>query len=203
MYNVNGFLFETEEQAVLARKEEEGVRYLKEHTPLDNPEIVLQLYNKLLREKLFVTIVGQRFLIELQDILRTSGFISAEEILPIEVLAPAIKEEAAGQPVQENVKKNNKKKNDKKKNDKKEAGNYKKPFYIALFFAIVFGLSIIGMFVITEMSGNNVNIMNYRNEILNEYSEWENQLKEKEDALKEWEAQLQQKEAGSSNEVVE
>ena len=82
----------------------------------------------------------------------------------------------------------------KKKLDEKAEGNYKKPFYITLFFAIIFAFSIAGMFIITEISGNNVNIINYRNEILNEYSEWEQRLKEKEAELKEWEAELESRE---------
>ena len=79
--------------------------------------------------------------------------------------------------------------------DKKVGGEYKRPFYIALFFAIIFGLSVIGMFVISEVSGNNVNIINYRNEILDEYSEWQAELQEKENELIEREKELEAREA--------
>jgi len=50
------------------------------------------------------------------------------------------------------------------------------------------------MFAIAKISGNNVNILNYRNEIINEYVEWENELKAKEEELREWEAELEEKE---------
>lgn len=196
MYNVDGFLFEDEETAKIARKEEEGIRFIKERTALNNPEVVLKLYKKLLEQELFVTPVGIRFLTELQNILLTSVYIAREEIPPIPVkAAEGAKKEEPATPVEkvvqkpvEAVKKAN------KKVDDKVGGNYKKPFYVALFFAIVFGVSVLGMFVITEISGNNINIINYREQILDEYSSWEAELKTEEERLDKWEALLEERE---------
>lgn len=192
MYNVDGFLFEDEATAELAKKEEEGIRFIKERTALDNPEVVFKLYKKLLEQKLFVTPVGVRFMLELQNVLLGSPYIARDEIPPIEVSAmvtkkdvDAVEVETSGKGPVAKVKKAT------KKIDDKVEGNYKKPFYVALFFAVVFALSVVGMFIITKVSGNNVNIINYRNEILNEYSTWEAQLQEKEAQLKEWEAELE------------
>jgi predicted PurR-regulated permease PerM len=58
---------------------------------------------------------------------------------------------------------------------------------ILLFFAIVFGLSVLGMFIINELSSNSITILNYREEIINEYSTWEAELNE-------WEAELRERE---------
>lgn len=189
-YNVDGFLFEDEPTAELAKKEKEGIRYIKERTALDNPEVVLKLYNKLLEQKLFVTPVGIRFMLELQNVLLCSSMIKREEIQPIEVSSMILKKELEASDIK-GKSPVAKAKKAKKKLDEKVEGNYKKPFYITLFFAIIFALSIAGMFIITEISGNNVNIINYRNEILDEYSEWEQQLKEKEAELKAWEEELE------------
>lgn len=186
MYNVDGFLFEDEAMAELARKEEEGVKYIRERTAMDNPEVVLQLYTKLINQELFVTPVGIRFLAELQNILLASTHIPKENIPPIKVTPYTVPEPKPKQLAKQAA----------KNMDTKAGRNYKKPFYAAMFFAIVFGISIMGMFVITEISGNNVNIINYRNEILNEYSSWEEELQEKEDALKAWEKELQERESG-------
>lgn len=177
MYNIDGFLFEDEATAQLAKKEEEGIRFIKERTALDNPEVVLKLYNKFLEQNLFVTPVGIRFMVELQNVLLGSPFIPREEIAPIQVSSIVVKKELPQETTE---------------GEKKE-GDYKKPFYVALFFAIIFALSVAGMFLITELSGNNVNILNYRNEILNEYSTWEAELEEKEAELKEWEAELERR----------
>ena len=175
MYKVDGFLFEDEKTANLARKEEEGIRFIKERTALNNPEVVLKLYTKLIDEELFVTPVGTRFLTELQNILLTSTYIAKDEI-------PAI-------PVESNVRE--------KKimvSGENDTENYKKPFYVAVFFAIVFGLSVVGMFIVSAISGNNVTILNYREEIQNEYSIWEEELKTEEERLEKWETLLEERE---------
>lgn len=193
MYKVDGFLFEDEATAALAKKEEDGIRFIKQKTALDNPEIVLRLYKSLLAQKVFVTPVGIRFMVELQNILLTSTFIAKEDIPAISVGGMVVKQDVEPEshtPVGQ-VKKAA------EKVDKKVGGEYKRPFYIALFFAIIFGLSVIGMFVISEISGNNVNIINYRNEILDEYSEWQAELQEKENELIEWEKELEAREAGA------
>ena len=195
MYNIDGFLFEDERTAELAKNEQEGIRFIKERTALDNPEVVMKLYKKLIEQKLFVTPVGVRFMVELQNVLLRSPSIARDEIPPIEVSAMVLKKELTPEEA-ELAKKGPvaKAKKAAKKVDKKVEGNYKKPFYVALFFAIVFALSVVGMFIISELSGNNVNIINYRNEILNEYSTWEQQLLEKEAELKAWEAELESRE---------
>ena len=195
MYNVDGFLFEDEATAELAQNELEGIRFIKERTPLDNAEVVMKLYKKLLDQKLFVTPVGVRFMVELQNILLASNYIPRAKIPSIEVSSMVLKKELTPEEA-ELAKKGPvaKAKKAAKKVDAKVEGNYKQPFYIALFFAIVFAVSVVGMFVITKVSGNNVNILNYRNEILNEYSQWEQQLQEKEAELKAWEVELESRE---------
>jgi len=50
------------------------------------------------------------------------------------------------------------------------------------------------MFIISAISGNNVNIINYREQILNEYSSWEAELKTEEERLERWEETLEQRE---------
>lgn len=181
MYIVDGIVFEDEALAEIAKKEEEGIRFIKERTALNNPDVVLKLYKKLLEQEVFVTLVGMRFLMELQNILLASPTVAKEEIPPIKMGTPELPEPEPTQPVKKVA----------KKIDKKVGGEYKTPFYVALFFAIVFGVSVIGMFMITEMSTNNINIINYREEVLNEYSTWEAELEEKEAELKEWEKELE------------
>ena len=186
MYNVDGFLFEDEATAELAKNELEGIRFIKERTALDNSEVVLKLYNKLLEQKLFVTPVGIRFMLELQNVLLNSAFVAPEDIAPIEVSDIVTKKEVI--PEDKKISKKG------SKPKTKSAGDYEQPFYIALFFAVVFAVCVVGMFIITKVSGNNVNIINYRNEILNEYSAWEHELEEKEAELKAWEAELESRE---------
>ncbi len=192
MINVDGFLFEDEETAQVARREAEGIRYIKQRTALDNPEVVLKLYNKLLEQELFVTPVGVRFLTELQSILLDSVSVAGDEILPIPVKSPeGTQKPEAASPVEKVVQKPVEAE---KKADKKVGGDYRKKFLVATFFAIVFGASVIGIFVINAISGNNINIINYREQILNEYSSWEAELKKEEERLNQWEENLEDRE---------
>ena len=195
MINVDGFLFEDEETAQIARKEEEGIRFIKQRTALDNPEVVLKLYKKLLEQELFVTPVGIRFLTELQNILLTSVYIARDEISPIPVKALEDGQKAAsGTPVEKSIQKSEEIGTKNKKVDSKAADAYRKKFLVATFCAIILGVSVIGMFVINAISGNNVNIINYREQLLNEYSDWEAELKTEEERLERWEETLEQRE---------
>ena len=184
MYTVDGFVFEDEETAQIARKEEEGIRFIKQRTALDNPEVVLNLYKKLLEQELFVTPVGIRFLTELQNILLASVYIARDEIPPIPVNTTRSKKEEKPTNSVGAL----------KSIEEKNGGEYKKPFLVATFCAIVLAISIVGMFVINAISGNNVNIINYREELLNEYSSWENELKTEAERLERWEETLEQRE---------
>ena len=192
MYNVDGFLFEDEAMAELAKKEEEGVRFIKERTALNNPEVVFKLYKKLLEQELFVTPVGQRFLVELQNVLLSSGYIPSADIPPIKVAKIESQKVEQERPVQKVT----------KKIEKKVGGEYRKPFYVALFFAVVFGVSVIGMFFINELSSNSVTILNYREEIINEYAGWEVELQEKEAELREREKALKEREEAMSSGMI-
>ena len=52
MYKVGNYEFETKTQADIAQKELEGIRYIRSQTDMDDPDVVLQLYNSLiLKEK--------------------------------------------------------------------------------------------------------------------------------------------------------
>ena len=66
--------------------------------------------------------------------------------------------------------------------------------WVSLFFAIIFGVSVLGMFAINAISGNNINIINYREQLLDEYSGWEQELKTEEERLEKWEELLEQRE---------
>lgn len=186
MYNVDGFLFEDEETAAQARKEEEGIRFIKAKTTLNNPQIVLKLYQTLLQQNLFVTPVGFRFLAELRDFLVNSNMVASEDIPAIDT-SGFIKTVVVEKEVPEQKK-------TKKTRKSSDGGSYKSAFYVALFFAIIFGISVLGMFAITELSSDNVNILNYREKIIDEYEQWEVELETKEDYLRNWEKELSERE---------
>ena len=48
MYKVRGYAFESLEQAQIAQKEVEKIRYIRSKTKMDDPDAVLQIYRKLI-----------------------------------------------------------------------------------------------------------------------------------------------------------
>lgn len=198
MENVGGFLFEDEEVATQAKREVEGVRFIREKSTLTNPEVVLKLYKTILQQKLFETPIGLGFLMELQSFLYASDSINKEDIPAIDT-ADFMK----AVPVEEKATKNKTKQRKEEKSStesnqvvrSKKEKYYKNAFHVSLFFAIIFGISVLGMFVIAEVSSDNVTILNYRNKIINQYEQWEQELEGEEERLKQWEESLSEREA--------
>lgn len=192
MYQVGEFEFESLEQAQKAQKEFEGIKYIKAQTRMDDPEVVLKLYNKLILKDIFSTPLGYQFLYELREYLKTSGKIRTGQVHRIPVAASgadsvtekknAIRQNRKLEEVQRELaeaRRLNKNKRD-----------YKKLFRGALIFSIACAVMIIGMFIVMALSDDNINIINYENKIVNKYEAWEQELEEREAAVSEREERL-------------
>ena len=166
MYIVDGFEFATQEEAKRAEKEKAGIRYIKENTDMNDPDMVYKLYAKLNKPGTFSTPVGFAFLVELQEYLHTIPYIKNEEIRPIHVAKTGVQDKAAA----------------------RQEGLYRKKYHIALFFVIVFAVVIVSMFAITYVSGHSPYVVNYENELIDKYENWQNELEAREKALDEREA---------------
>ena len=83
MYVVDGFEFQTKEEARQAKKESDGIRYIKDQTDMSDPDTVYKLYLRLNKPGYFFTPVGLSFLVELQEYLHTIPYIKNEDIRPI------------------------------------------------------------------------------------------------------------------------
>lgn len=192
---VLGFEFESEEQYAQAKKELQAINYVKEQTKMNDPDVVMKVYTALVDQNAFETPVGYTFLEELQEYLKTVPYIKAEDIKPIKVKKVEALKEKATKPHKVKAVKAPKQKKEKaiKEQTKvvsKEPPKYKVLFRVCLFFSIVFLLIIGGMFTITYLSGNNTNIINYEDQLINKYEEWEQELKERESQLIEREQEL-------------
>lgn len=163
LYQVGGYGFHSKEDAKQAKKEEDGIAYIRARTNIDDPETAFKLYQKLVTEEVFETEVGYDFLKQLQMVARMMPQLDDSRLLPIPVAA---------------------------KEAKKSPAKYKVPFFVALFFAIVFAVSVSGMFAITYFGGRTPNVLNYEQEIIDKYEAWEMELEEREKALELREQQL-------------
>ena len=155
---------------------------------MDDPQMVLQIYNKIIQQQLFETAVGFAYLKDLQEYLITVPYVAKEDVLPIPVhhkalerslkkkkKAPAKAEKSAAKP--------------EKKELSRVETQYKNRFYVTLFLAVVMAVSMAGMLLIT-LNSNNLNILNYENELINRYENWEKELDDREAVIKQREEEL-------------
>lgn len=198
MYKVGNYEFETQAQADVAQKELEGVRYIRSQTNMDDPDVVLQLYNSLILKEVFVTPVGFDFLRQLQEYLNTVPYIKNEDILPIPVYRPELVEEddpKREKQVRDRAQKRRQKKaKELRAQKKRKSRDYHGAYLVSTFFAVVFALVIAGMFAITYLSDDNVNILNYENAIIDKYEDWQKALDKREKQLDERESELDERE---------
>lgn len=180
---VNGFAFFSEAEAEQAQKEVEGVKFIKEKLDMDKPEMVLQIYNKMVRQNLFETAVGYSYLKDLQEYLQSIPFIKKEEILPIPVQHPILEEQ---------MRKNRVSSKQKQAEQAKERYiniDYKNRYRMMRGIAVVLIICVAAMFAISATSGSPT-ILNYEQELINRYAEWEEELSEREAWIMEREAEL-------------
>lgn len=175
-YIVDGFLFLSEEDAAAAREELKKARYLERHLDYQGADMILQLYRKALKERTFQTPVGLAFVNELRGRLIEAG-VEEFDIEPIPVYYDVVqnKMRSGFEPVKEE--------------DKPEPKVEKKKWMVSVFLNIFLALLVAGMFFVA-MTGNNPNILNYQNAVLNKYASWEQELMEREQAVREKEQEL-------------
>lgn len=172
---VNGFSFASEAEGRQAEKEAEGIRYIAGKTDMENPERVLHIYNKMVQEELFETVVGLAYLKELQEYLQSLPYIGKDEILPITVDHPTLKESYGGTTREQTRKKP-------KGSASARNVDYRVRYRIARMLCIVLAVCVVAMFAITATT-NSTNILNYEQQIIDRYEAWEQELSEREAAL--------------------
>lgn len=178
----DGFLFTSEAEAARAKKELEGVKYIRSKMDMEQPGQVLQLYNRMIVEKMFSTAVGIAYLKDLQEYLITIGFVQREEIRPIPVPHPS---------ADERIREVQQKEKQKRMRLKKSVVTDKilqKRYRVSLAANMILVICVVLMFVISATS-NHPNILNYETELINRYSAWEQELSEREEALRKLENQ--------------
>lgn len=196
VWEVSGFVFENEEQAKLAQKEVEGIQYIHDNMNMDNPQMVQEIYQRIMVQELFHTPIGYAYLKELQDYLKGLPGVDASEIPGIPVkdmgldLDHVAGKEKSGEHANGNTDENSEKQDDEaagsdiKVTEKKKQQETKlqKRCRILLSANIVLIIIVIAMFAISLTSGSTT-ILNYETKIINKYEEWEQELDEREAAL--------------------
>lgn len=175
-YTVNGFLFGDKADVEIANQELSAMQFIEKKIEGKSAETILAVYQAALEKKMFRTPVGYSYLRELQKrILR--GGIDKDRIPPIslyQVFNDAYK-------ITERPKRIT--------SIKKEKNPDRKLMRISIWANIIMIVVIIMLFVIT-VTGENANVVNYRNAITNEFAAWEEELNDREQAVREKEREL-------------
>lgn len=199
--HVNGFLFSDEKAGDTAQKEKAACDYLRRAIDWKDPESVLELYTKMIRERMFHTPVGYAFLKETQNALIDSKRLERSRIPDIP--AELFDEDTSGKKDGDSGKKGGKStdvssedellrrkitekrlKASQKKLKQTEGKLRSRMVVIALLLLVIaamFGIS---------LTGSSPTIINYRTRVRNEYSEWQEQLEKREDRIRKREQEL-------------
>lgn len=177
-YSTDSFSFESRESYEQTKREAELIDKLMESTDLSDSKTALKVYNKSVSEKVFSTVAGYFFLLELRQSILDSGLVTERALAPIpikepterkkDVISAASPKEGKLQRLYEGQKLLNKK------------------LKIALVAAIVLlvGFVVINLrFEYTIFTYFTNYKANMEEELIDKYEEWEEKLEEREKQL--------------------
>ncbi|MCI8286649.1 MAG: hypothetical protein HFH89_03115 [Lachnospiraceae bacterium] len=178
--SVGGYLFYTEKDAQLARAELKKIEYLEARIDYSSPESIRYIYDQTIRERLFKTPVGWRYLEKLHDFLLSQPEIAPESVTDISLYLTfdgEVREQV--NPARERVIPSKKRDRDKEK----------ERFLLSVILNVLLAAAIVCMFFISFFS-ENPNVINYERALAGKYAAWEQELTEREQAIREKELEL-------------
>lgn len=184
---IEGIAFDNKSEYETAKKELETIQAIERKFPLGNPNVALSVYNKSVSKKSFKTVIGYMFLKRLRDTIVSCGLVSGDVLNPVPLVSGEKSEKS------EKTEKSEKATN---KGLSVNSDKYrllyiseKKTKHILMAVVIALAISIIAIFAFTLKSKYSYITYftdyenNIREEVVNEYEQWENELKEREEAL--------------------
>lgn len=177
---IMGFEFHNEDEYIIAKKEMEYINKIKGNIKTTNPEHLLEIYNKIINDNIFRTPVGMEYLRNIQLSLAKNKQIDKNKIQSI----PAIvyNNETYSKDSLKKATVNNL--TSKTSKDDKNVAKYKDLYTKMLIVNVALVLIIVVMFVISHNS-EKFDEEYYRESIENEYTNWEQSIKERESIVKE------------------
>lgn len=175
---VDGFQFGTKSDVEVARNEQQKIKMLEARMDYANREQVYTIYNKAIENRVFKTPIGYAYLKKLQDFLYSNP-IEGKIVMSIPLYMHY------GNTVRENP--------EQVKPRIKLTREKKEPIIVKLQISVflnVFLVILIGAMFFVTLTADNPNMINYENALVNKYSKWEEQLKEREALVREKEKEL-------------
>lgn len=174
---VEGYRFATVADAETARMEKKKIDNLEQHLDFRNVQNVLMVYNKAIDNRVFLTPLGLTYLQKMQGQLLQCG-VPAEKIKPVPLYATFSNKTENSGSVRRSLE---------ARGVKEE---YRGRFITSVCINVLLAVAIT-MLIFLSLRSDVPTIVNYKTAILNQYSEWEQELSERERAVREAEKALE------------
>lgn len=189
-YQIDQYSFGGREEYERALKEKETIAYLQANTKADDAKALLKVYNRSVEKESFRTVIGLEYLSALRKQLSMSGVVTEDALAPVPVPeGVAVGKQAEGRD---------------QSRLERQVARYKAAYESARSGRIIKNMTIVvlivvilAILIITYQSRYSVftYFTNYkekmRDELIDEYTDWETQLEKKEQELNDREAALQ------------
>ena len=174
---VGGFEFVSENDAQKGQMDLSKIKLLEARVKVSRPNEMKAVYDKAIENKIFKTPIGWGYLLDLRKKLLESGY-KEEDLIPIP-LNVSVSRHAAMEnlTVRQRI----------LPDTTPKGSPFKRVFPIVL--DVVLAILVVVMFLIAATNEND-NILNYKRNITNRYSGWEQDLTEREKAVREAEKRL-------------
>lgn len=174
---VGGYEFVSENDAQKGQMDLSKIKLLEARAKVSRPNEIKAVYEKAIENKIFKTPIGWGYLMDLRKKLLESG-MKEEDLIPIPLNVSITRHSAM-----DNLSARQRMLPD----PSKKESPFKRIFPIVL--NVVLAILVVIMFLIAA-SGENDNIINYKRNVTNRYSGWEQDLTEREKAVREAEKRL-------------
>ena len=183
---VEGFIFENDEEYQLALKDAEMFDILWDKIKKSDRSVAIELYETLLSSDKVKTVVGMYNVKMLQNYLIQNGYVSESEIIPI---VGFVGRRVSTTDAMKSYEYSNRMKYmvNQKMNDKLE--KYKATVATLKVVVLILAVVIAVMFVV-QANGGTANYASAKEAVIDEYSEWEQDLNDREKEVKEKEEEL-------------
>lgn len=198
-YNIGGYIFNDEESAKKAAKELKTVEYILGQIKEADEKTVLQIYNKLLKQRLFSTEIGLGFLSQLRQNLLASGMFAEDEVEDVYTIGEQELQSESDEKGDDDSDAQGKNRVLSKSDNSLELKQIRKLKIInsvLIVVSLTLLLCVIGMFYVSSTI-NSPTILNYEETITDQYSTWKQELDEREAELKAREKALEERENSS------
>lgn len=166
---VDGYRFATLADAETARLDLKRIKNLEDNLDYRKPQNVLMLYHKALETRVLQTPIGFAYLLTIQEQLKRLG-IPEDKIKPVPLNMTFTNKTEANRSIRRSI--------------AARQSEYKGRFITSVCLNVLMAIVIAAMFAIS-LKSDSPNIVNYRRTIVNEYSEWEQELTQREQAVRE------------------